>query len=375
MLRSHGQRSSSVSGARPPSSRRWPRGGSRRPRRTPSPGPSRAPWPRSSCRPGHPHHDDLLHPDAVTDRDATRRAAVGRPRRGDRPRWAGMERLRAVRGAGTTVTRWPSTRRDGRRLAAGRWPARFPLAPELLLARDGADRDDVRRPRTREAPLRAVGSWADVAGPADVLDASGATVRCSTAGPDPPPRRPEWFAARWRAEVDAWVDATASPAGPSAYRGRGPGEGVEPVGRAPGARPTRGRVSSRQPAISSGPNPASPRCWPAVPGRVPELLAIRAGAGLAADGAAGRGCPTRTTRSRLAHRQRRRWRSCRSSRVAHLAAAARGRAPRPRSRPHLAAYRDAGESPELRMLHDDERGSGARGHARDRTRGSAELAA
>jgi len=83
----------------------------------------------------------------------------------------------------------------------------FPVAPEQVLARDeGPTVMDVRRPG-RDTP--APGSWArwaDVGGPADVLEAVRAAVRVFHGESSPPDRRPEWFTAGWRDEVVGWVD-------------------------------------------------------------------------------------------------------------------------------------------------------------------------
>ncbi len=145
-------------------------------------------------------------------------------RRGDSPREGDRAQHGPVSGSEEPRPRWRVLVDDDRvrvdesgvvaALPADDLAGAFPVAPELLLDRDGVPTVlDVRRPGTvaRTSP-----HWRpleDADGPADVLAAVREAVRTHLGETPTPGRRPEWFAAPWRAEVRAWLDDRLAEAG------------------------------------------------------------------------------------------------------------------------------------------------------------------
>ena len=88
----------------------------------------------------------------------------------------------------------------------------FPLAPELLLDLDGPRGLDVRelvaRPASATPKTSPGGRWVRRPGRRRCWTPSARPSRPTRAENPLPPRRQDWFAEPWRAEVDAWIDET-----------------------------------------------------------------------------------------------------------------------------------------------------------------------
>ena len=232
----------------------------------------------------------------------------------------------------------------------------FPLAPELLVEVEGLRAVDVRgwSPGTGPEEL----SWRPLGegpGPEAVLDAVRSAVATYAGRESLPARRQAWFAEPWRAQADAWVDATLAGLG---RRRTGPSVPVKVWSLSAVLRVAtdQGPVFLKATCDHFGSEPRiTDLLGRLLPGRVPALLGFEPDRGwqlmepLA--GVSDEDDPT----PRLAAPAAAAIAAIQLDCVPHVAQLRAAGCPERGLESSLAAFRDVlASSPELRLLHDDQ---------------------